>query len=87
MIEVGKSYYIISHAYHHFLGEVTEVTPRHVTLKNCVCVYSCRRGWGAFFAEGLKDDTVCERFPDGHSCDYKISYTPWEHPTLPKGMM
>ena len=65
-MEIGKKYYIITHAYWHVVGEVVEViSPRTVRLKNVRFVYSCNRDWTKFFAEGFKSDTTFHNWPDG----------------------
>ena len=65
-MEVGKAYYFMSHAYHHFIGVVVEIGgPSRARITNVIRVQSCRRGWTEFFAEGLKDDTIYTHFPDG----------------------
>ncbi len=83
MMNINEAYYVMSHVYHHYLGEVVDVTPRLVTLKNVVRVHSCKRGWEDLFIQGLLDDTTCQRFPDGTTVPYDLGYFPWKHATLP----
>jgi hypothetical protein len=81
-MEVGKRYYFIAHAYHHFLGEVVEITgQRSAILNNVIRVQSCKRGWTEFFRNGIlsKEDTVYTVWPDGHETGPCISITPWHH--------
>ena len=79
MVEVGKRYYFLVHAYHHFLGEVVEITgKRECVIRNVVRVQSCQRPWTEFFAEGCKKDTSYTFWPDGVSISY-MAAVPWEH--------
>lgn len=64
-LELGKRYYIIAHAYWHFAGEVTAITPRGVSLKNVCQVHSCQRGWSQFLKDGFGTDTTYDVWPDG----------------------
>ncbi len=58
MLKVGDKVYIISHAYHHYIGEVTEVLGvMRVALKNAIKVHSCPRNIEDFFSSGCKADT------------------------------
>lgn len=80
MIEVGKKYYFIVHAYFHYLGEVMEViSSRRVKIRNVIQVHSCARNWTQFFADGCKDDTQYDVLPDGVEFDYSLPVTPWPH--------
>ncbi len=80
-MEVGKRYYFIAHAYHHFIGEVVEILGvKRVVLNNVVRVQSCRRGWTEFFRDGMKEDTTYTVWTDGHELPDWISATPWPHP-------
>ena len=79
-MDVGKMYYIVAHAYWHFVGEVTEVLgPKTVRLKNVRQVHRCERPWTKFFAEGFGKDTRYDTWPDGTEVT-AILHTPWEHP-------
>lgn len=65
-VKVGGKYYFKSHAYHHYIAEVVEITgKREAWCKNIIRVQSCQRGWTDFFAEGVKSDTNYTHFPDG----------------------
>lgn len=77
-MEVGKKYYVISHAYYHYVGEVTEVNPRGVKMRNVVQVHGCDRGWTEFFKDGFKADTRYDVVPDGTGLSV-IDYFPWGH--------
>lgn len=78
-MEVGKKYYIIAHAYWHYVGEVVEVLgPKTVKLKNVRYVHRCQRTWTDFFAQGIKNDTTYFVWPDG-TVVTAIIFTPWEH--------
>lgn len=78
MLEVGKSYYFISHAYYHYIATVREVTgKRSVTVGPHIAVHSCGRGWTAFFNEGLMEDTRYSLMPAG-GLDF-IKYFEWNH--------
>ena len=84
MIEVGKRYYFMAHAYHHFLGEVVEITGRkECVLKNVIRVQSCSRGWTEFFRDGCKKDTTYTVWPDGTEISGWFAAIPWKHP-IPK---
>ena len=84
MIEVGKRYYFMVHAYHHFLGEVVEITGRkECVLKNVIRVQSCSRGWTEFFRDGCKKDTTYTIWPDGYEITGWFGCAPWKHP-IPK---
>lgn len=80
MIEVGKRYYFVVHAYHHFLGEVAEITgKKECVLRNVVRVQSCQRGWTEFFRDGCCDDTNYTAWPDGTEVDNWMVAVPWPH--------
>jgi len=81
MIEVGKNYYIIAHAYHHYLLTATEVTPRSVSFDWALKIHSCQRNWTKFFAEGLGSDTKFDIMPAG-TVSYDLGYFLWEHPLV-----
>jgi hypothetical protein len=81
MIEPGKRYYFLLHAYHHFLGEVAEVTGRRsCVLRDVRRVQSCRRGWTAFFRDGAGADTDVSAWPDGTEIEGWLAAAPWPHP-------
>lgn len=81
---VGSQYYIMSHAYHHFVGEVTEFLGQHtVVLKNVVRVQSCQRGWTEFNFEGFKKDTTYTHWRDGTEITGWFVVEPFPHP-IPK---
>lgn len=83
-VEVGKRYYIMQHAYHHFLGEVTEILGKNsLVLKNVRRIYSCQRGWTEFFRDGCGDDTIYTIFPDGYEIHNYMSAAPWKN-SIPK---
>ena len=83
MMQVGQKYYIIAHAYHHYIGEVVDVNPRMVTLKNCIKVHSCQRNWTLFFKDGAASDTSYDVMPDGTEQPYDLGSFPWNH-AIPK---
>ncbi len=65
-VEEGKCYYVISHAYHHFLVRIAKLHgPQRAWCDRVVKVHSCRRGWTEFFVDGCKDDTTIMKFPAG----------------------
>lgn len=65
-VEVGKKFYFFSHAYHHFIAEVVEITgKREAKVKNVIRIQSCQRGWTEFFRDGLRSDTTYTHFPNG----------------------
>ena len=79
MVTVGKKYYLLVHAYHHFIAEVVEVTgKREADVKNVIRVQSCTRGWTEFFRDGLMNDTTYTHFPAG-SITWLAAFE-WNHP-------
>lgn len=81
MIQAGDKLYIITHAYHHYIGEVTEVLGiQRVALKDCIKVHSCSRKIEDFFRDGCKQDTTYDyvgvkpdvRFFDCTAWNHKI---------------
>lgn len=79
MVEAGRQYYFIIHAYHHVIAEVIEVLGRrHVDAKKVAWIYSCKRGWDLFFKDGAKEDTTFRAFPDGDFV-YQAAFE-WKHP-------
>lgn len=85
MVEVGKSYYFMEHAYHHYIGRVVAITgKREVDIegdgpgKPVVKVHSCKRGWTEFFRDGMKKDTSYDLLPGPKSITY-FDATPWNH--------
>lgn len=78
-MEVGKRYYVQTHAYYQFCGEVVRVVgPRQVEMRNVVQVHTCSRNWTKFFAEGFKNDTTYFIWPDGTTLNV-MNFAPWEH--------
>ena len=81
MVEVGRSYYFLTHAYWHFLGTVRAVLgKRHVVVDNVVFIYSSKKNWTDFFKSGIGtgDTTTYRLFPDGSEITY-IDAFPWAH--------
>lgn len=81
-MEVGKKYYFMAHAYHHFIGEVVEITgPKSAILKNVIRVQSASgTSWTEFFKEGITENCVYTIWPDGQEVGPCFSITPWNHP-------
>lgn len=78
-----KCYYVILHAYHHFLVEIEdELGPTRLRCSRIVKVNSCRRGWTEFFRDGCRDDTVMMEFPPGDLNNYLAKFD-WNHPIPP----
>jgi hypothetical protein len=83
MIEVGKTYYAMVHAYHHFVFEVTAVLgQKHVEAKNIVRVQSSNRDWTDFFREGFAAGDNYKHFPNGELSGWYGIFE-WKHP-IPK---
>lgn len=83
-VEVGKRYYFMTHAYHHVIAEVVEITgKREADVKDVLWIYSCGRNWEQFFQGGIEEDTVCFRFPDG-SVSWFNAFK-WNHPIPERG--
>jgi hypothetical protein len=79
-VEIGKKYYFFTHAYHHFIAEVAEVTgKKEVVINNVVRIQSCPRPWTDFWAKGMMQDTVYEVFPDGGEICGWFAVFPWLH--------
>ena len=80
-LAIGERYYFMTHAYHHLIGEVVEITgKRECVLKNVVRVQHCARNWTEFFANGCKDDTNYTIWPDGTEVSGWFIKVPWNHP-------
>jgi hypothetical protein len=78
-VEVGMKVYVEAHAYHHYLGEVSEVLGiRRIALINASKVISCRRGWEDFFAQGCQNDTTTQYVGTVLDCGY-IDVIAWNH--------
>lgn len=78
-MEPGKCYYVIYHAYHHFLIRVTQMNgPRRPVFDRCEKIHRCNRGWTEFFKNGAKKDTEFMIFPPG---EFEVSaFWEWNHP-------
>lgn len=81
-MKIGQKYYVISHAYFHYVGVAVEVGPRSVVMENIAQVHGCGRDWTSFFAEGFKNDTRYDIIPDGAEFSV-IDAIPWKH-DIPK---
>ena len=80
-MHVGERWYIVQHAYYHYVGTITSILgPKHVTLKDCVRVHSCSRNFTGFFDDGFKNDTVYTHWPDDTECSGWIVAAPFPHP-------
>ena len=76
-MEEGKRYYVIAHAYFHYVGEVVRVIgPKTVELRNVCQVHSCGRNWTEFFRGGIGEDTKYDVWPDGLVVS-AIAFLPW----------
>lgn len=84
MIAGGK-YYVITHAYYHYLVETREVNPRGIVTGRCVQIHSCGRGWTAFFADGCGTDTRYDILPEGGGLTV-LNWWPWKN-EIPSGAM
>ncbi len=81
-MKVGGKYYIISHAYFHYLGEVTEILgPKMVALKHVVQIHSSKKSWTKFFTDGLGPDDSFDVMADMPMCSV-INAFEWAHPIL-----
>jgi hypothetical protein len=81
-VEPGKCYYVIVHAYHHFIGEVIEVTGRKsATFTKLRWVYSSTLNWTEFFKKGCtrKNSTIHD-WPDGEIGWENGGIFNWKHP-------
>jgi hypothetical protein len=83
-MKIGDKFYFMTHAYHHFLGEIADMPmPKTVILKDVVRVQSCARGWTEFFRDGAKNDTTMTHWPDGTEVCGWFTAVPWVH-DIPK---
>lgn len=67
-VKAGAKCYAITHAYYHLLFEIVEMMgPQRARVKNVRFVYSSKRSWTEFFANGCgpAGTTVYHTFPDG----------------------
>lgn len=79
MLQVGLKYYVMVHAYHHFVVEIAEVLgPMRAKFGRRERVQSCRRGWTEFFRDGPKDDTEFTIWPEGGVATF-FDVSPWHH--------
>lgn len=77
--EAGKVMYFMCHAYHHLIAEIVEMLGhQRARVKNVRWIYSCRRDWTSFFAEGAKNDTTFHVYPDGE-ISWFMCFS-WNHP-------
>jgi hypothetical protein len=84
MIEQGKKYYFIVHAYYHYIAEVATINGKKSIISGrCVQVHSCRRSWTQLFKDGASDDTQFDELPNGTPIDNWIMAIPWHH-NVPK---
>lgn len=85
MVEVGKRYYFIAHAYYHLIGEVTAILGvRRVALKDVIQVHSCPRPWTLFFRDGCKGDTRFDTIGETAEVGYLMAHA-WHHEIPKKG--
>jgi hypothetical protein len=83
-MQVGKAYYFMVHAYHHFIAILDEVTGKQAgKVSHVIRIQSSQKDWNDFFSSGLGDDTttVYKHFPDG-SITWFAAFE-WNHP-IPK---
>lgn len=83
MLEVGKVYYFIEHAYYHYIGRVVAITgKRECVLDDVRRIHSHPRDFTDFFKNGSVEGsggTVFTVWPDGHNISNWMSHTPWHH--------
>lgn len=79
-IEVGRSFYFMVHAYHHWIGIVESIDgKRSCTLRKVVRVQGCRRTWTEFFEQGFLNDTNYTVWPNGLMIHDWYACVPWPH--------
>ena len=85
MPQIGKKYFVIAHAYHHYICEVTDITPKFLITKDCIKIMSDSAGWEATLLDGLDPKkTSWQCMPDGTELPYgSLPIIPWNHP-IPK---
>jgi hypothetical protein len=82
-IAIGDKVYLEVHAYHHYLGEVSEILgTRRVALINASKIHNCSRSWEEFFRDGAGTDTTYDYVGDVLDAGY-IDAIRWRH-ELPK---
>lgn len=66
-VEAGNCYYVISHAYHHFLVEIVEMLgSKRARCRRIRKVHASQLNWTQFFADGCtRENTTLFDFPDG----------------------
>ena len=80
MIEVGDCVYVMTHAYHNYIGRIVKIYgPGRFALAEVSKIHSCGRSWTRFFAEGIGNDTKYDSIPDKPyiAC---WDVTRWDHP-------
>lgn len=86
MVEIGKCYYFVAHAYYHYIAEVTEIIGvRRVATRNTIQLHSCPRGWSEFLRNGCQTDTNYSVIGEIAEVSFIIAI-PWKHdvPTEPR---
>jgi hypothetical protein len=72
-------YYIITHAYFHYIGIVDEVVgPKTVWFRNHIAIHSSTRSWTDFFRDGIKKGDRYDIMPDGGMLT-AFNAWPWAH--------
>jgi hypothetical protein len=85
-MEIGKTYYVISHAYFHYIGTVEKIiSDRLVSLTNVVQVHSSSKSWTEFFKQGIDSKDRFDLMPNMPCCNV-INALEWGHP-LPKSWL
>ena len=87
LVEAGKRYYAMVHAYHHFVFEVVHVLgQKHVEATKIVRVQSSQRDWTTFFKDGFGEGDAFKFFPDGEVSGWFAIFE-WHHdiPKPPEG--
>ncbi len=79
-MKVGQTYYFITHAYYHYLGEVAEILGvRRVACRRVVQIHSDSRTWTEFFRVGCRDGkTKLDVIGEAADMSYIAAFV-WHH--------
>ncbi len=79
-MQAGKVYYFMTHAYHHFIARLVEITGKREGRVDQVrrVQSSQNQPWTDFFKNGPTESTVLEHFPDGEITWFAAFE--WKHP-------
>lgn len=83
MLKIGDKIYYITHAYYHYVGEITEILGvRRCAFKNVVQIHSDSKNWTEFFKNGITSTTKFDVMPDSPDDTFFKCFI-WKH-KIPK---